>query len=931
MKKMHDDRQCASVVFATVKIVAAALVCGFSAVLTAATVRPISNFKLGDRPVLIPSVQKLELGKEMAALPAKFTVWLPDNENLIADQLSAALKRFPSVEVTRTTEHNGAFCRFILTDQEVPEHDQGYRLSVDGSGIEVAARSSAGLFYGMQTLRNLLRNAAGPELPQLAIRDWPDFDRRGYFCKIRSQPPKRLPELKLAIDAMAALKLNWLLLDTSEAFPYQKFKLSRQKPEKIYTLEQMHEIVDYARTRHIEITPTMQIWSHSTWLRPHPDWEKMREGTRDNWGAQLCPLNEQAREIVEQAITEQVQLYGTKLFSPLLDEIYSGPFHTCSRCKAEPPEKLLRDYVKFLEGVCSKLGVTMVVCQDALENRYWKYGDALRNAFDPAITRILWWNYDDNLKMVCNIPVFRDFKLVGHALCGKPLNMHNMARLMRANGSRECTATYWSYSADGGVVSRLEWETPDSLGGFANSFDYLWHFTEKHYAEFDYDGTYEMMRLMYPEQVMTFPASPAAPVPLDGAVNAELSGIGRYPVFTSDTSTEMLAKALADLPERFHLITSPGGKYYGIRLAGVPPKQGGRWCGEFGFGNRKAKSLSFLLTASIPTNRFDYGRCETPGRKRFCFEPAASIVLTYADKTRTEAVLNYRRDITDWNRPFGGMKMRFAVRGLDDRDQHFNFGIYDFVNPYPEKPIAKISFSTRRLDEISPVMLAVSARGLDKPFPPVKFDPAAVAKRPPAQQDPPLPTVRIRQDFEHGIGEFKVSRGYTTHDQFTAPIRAEVVADPLSKTGNKALKVTVPPAINGGRGTLASGCLRVSIEMPYPIEPGTKSVSFRCRVSANSLPVMSHINDYLMHKDGVHYWFQRATPGTAWRTTSFPFARSKRATKPYEDKTQTAVRRVSVFLFAVPETIELWFDDFGDSPDEVWLPWVKGDEEEPNG
>ena len=108
-------------------------------------------------------------------------------------------------------------------------------------------------------------------------------------------------------------------------------------------------------------------------------------------------------------------------------------------------------------------------------------------------------------------------------------------------------------------------------------------------------------------------------------------------------------------------------------------------------------------------------------------------------------------------------------------------------------------------------------------------------------------------------------------------------------------------------------------------------ISCRCRVSANALPGISHVNDYLMHKDGVHYWFQRATPGTAWRTTSFPFARSKRATKPYADKTQTAVRRVSVFLFAVPETIELWFDDFGDSPDEVWLPWVLGDEEEPNG
>ena len=925
MKSMHGNSGW--------KLAAAALVCGLSASLAAAAVRQVSNFELGGRPVLVPSVQKMERGEGRVALPAEFTVRLPDGETLIAEQLAAALKRFPSVKVTPSAEPGKAFCRFLLTGEDVPKHDQGYRLSVTDSGIEIAARKSAGLFYGMQTLRNLLRNAEKAELPRLAIRDWPDFDRRGYFCKIRSLPPRRLPELKIALDAMAALKLNWLLLDTSETFPYQKYKLSRQKPERIYSLEQMREIADYARARHIEITPTMQIWSHSTWLRPHPDWEKMREGKRDDWGAQICPLNEQAREVVEQAITEQVRLYGTKLFAPLMDEIYSGPFHTCPRCKEVPPEKLLRDYVKFIEGVCRKLGVTMVVCQDALENRYWKYGDALRNAFDPATTRILWWNYDDNLKMVWNMPVFRKFRLVGHALNGKPLNLHNTAKLMRANGSRECTATYWYYSADGGVVSRLEWETPDSLGGFANSFDYLWHFTETHYADLDYDGTYEMMRLMYPEQVMAYPAGPAAPVPLEYAVNAELSGTGRYPIFTSDASTAALAKALAGLPERFRLLTSPGGKYYGIRLAGVPPKQGGRWCVEFGFGNRKAESLSFLLTGSIPTNRFDYGRCATPGRKRFRFEPAASIVLTYADKSREEAVLHYRREITDWNRPFGGMKMRFAVRGLDDRDQHFNFGICDFVNPHPEKPIAKISFSTRRLDGISPVMLAASARGLDKPFPKEKFDPAAVAKRAPAQTDPPLPVVRIRQDFENGIGDVKVSDfRLTTHSQFSAPIKAEVVVDPLSKTGNKALKVTVPPATNGGRGNRqGGGYLRVTVEMPYTIAPGTKSVTLRCRVSANALPGMSHINDYLIHKDLEHYWFQRVTPGTAWRTTSIPFVRAKSATKPYEDKTQTGLRRVSVFLFHVPETIELWFDDFGDSPDEVWLPWVLGDEAEPNG
>ena len=171
---------------------AAALVSGLFATLAAATVQPVSNTAIGGRPVLIPSVQQMERGEGAVALPAKFTVRLPDGEPVVAEHLAAELKRFPAIKLEPVTTPEAAFCRFILTGKDVPDHDQGYRLSVTESGIEIAAHKPVGLFYGMQTLRNLLRNAEKPELPRLAIRDWPDFDRRGYCCTIRfiSQPLK---------------------------------------------------------------------------------------------------------------------------------------------------------------------------------------------------------------------------------------------------------------------------------------------------------------------------------------------------------------------------------------------------------------------------------------------------------------------------------------------------------------------------------------------------------------------------------------------------------------------------------------------------------------------------------------------------------------------------------------------------------------------
>ena len=71
------------------KLTGATLVFGFSAVLAAATVRQVSNFELDGRPVLVPSVQKMELGEGTTALPAMFTAPLPDGETLIAEKLEA--------------------------------------------------------------------------------------------------------------------------------------------------------------------------------------------------------------------------------------------------------------------------------------------------------------------------------------------------------------------------------------------------------------------------------------------------------------------------------------------------------------------------------------------------------------------------------------------------------------------------------------------------------------------------------------------------------------------------------------------------------------------------------------------------------------------------------------------------------------------------
>ena len=521
------------------------------------------------QPVLIPAVQSYQAGEGKFAIPAKFTVGAPEGERIIAEQLTEECKRFPGVTVSPVKDN--AVCRFVLTDKDVPENPQGYKLVIDGKGITVTSRGADGLFYGAQTLRNLLRNATKPELPECGITDYPDFEERAYTLNISKMPEDRFTQLKRAVDVLASLKINRLFLGMNETFPFKENLLPLRK--KAFKAEDIRDLHEYCRRRHVLLIPAMQIFSHAKWMMLHPDWDKMREdraNPQDVPGrSQPCPLNMQARELTEKVLAEIIKFYDAKSFYICMDEMFLCPFHVCEDCVKHDPRELLKDYLAFVFGVLDKHGVTGIVCQDSFLNRppKWTWGDDVRAYLPKGRCVVRWWNYHDKLPEE-NMAVFKGHRLFGNAVNGKPFNVWNQARLIKKYGGTGCGMVHWYYSR-GGVFSLLEKETPDSLGGLVMGADYLWKVRKEYRPDLGYDGTHEMMRRLYPERLTVVPAGlNSAPVPLEKVVNAELSASGKFPRFDSDAETEELKKALAALPERFRLVTSPGGQYYAVRLTG---------------------------------------------------------------------------------------------------------------------------------------------------------------------------------------------------------------------------------------------------------------------------------------------------------------------------------------------------------------------------
>ena len=212
----------------------AAFVALLSAAVLSAEVKVVDVYERNGRPILIPEVRNYAAAGGVYELPKTPTVAFPAGEELILEQLNRELARF-GVAVSAAT--GNADIRFVVTKEGVPDNDEGYALTVSRGGITVASRTAAGLFYGAQTLRNLLRNASKPELKCCRIDDFPDFKTRAYIMGINVIPPEQMHHVLSTVDALAALKVNTLFLMLAESFPYKNNPFTLRKYG--YTREQI--------------------------------------------------------------------------------------------------------------------------------------------------------------------------------------------------------------------------------------------------------------------------------------------------------------------------------------------------------------------------------------------------------------------------------------------------------------------------------------------------------------------------------------------------------------------------------------------------------------------------------------------------------------------------------------------------------------------
>lgn len=245
-----------------------------------ASVRAVNPLK----PGLLPLPQNIQWSNTTTPLERVKLVYggLKGEDRLKVRQLGDELTSI--LESSKVTVSDEAKQEIVLklSKVAVPAHwlgqqNEAYTLVADKRGVEINANTVTGLYYGVQTLRQLIvRKGGQTTVANCQISDYPAFKIRGFMHDV-GRNFQSLEQLKMQIDTFAHYKINtfhfhfteyhgWRL--ESKVYPeLQRIDTFTRKPGKYYTQQEFKELVDYCWARNITIIPEFDSPGHSDSFR----------------------------------------------------------------------------------------------------------------------------------------------------------------------------------------------------------------------------------------------------------------------------------------------------------------------------------------------------------------------------------------------------------------------------------------------------------------------------------------------------------------------------------------------------------------------------------------------------------------------------------------------------------------------------------------
>ncbi|MEA3341681.1 MAG: family 20 glycosylhydrolase, partial [Chloroflexota bacterium] len=234
--------------------------------------------------------------------------------------------------------------------------------------IEILGSDEQGMFYGVQTLRQLIRHSTDRYLPCMHILDWPDFAIRGVMLDISRDKVYKMETLFMLVDELSSWKINQLQLYMEHTFAYLGHKTvwhgaSPMTPEDILKLDR------YCSDRCIELVPNQNSLGHmSRWLK-HPTYQHLAETTETlltPWGHEqkvpfsLAPTQPETLDFVIGLYDQLLPNFSSKQINVGCDETFDlGAGKSKSAVETKGKGQVYLDYLLALHAALNKRGTRM--------------------------------------------------------------------------------------------------------------------------------------------------------------------------------------------------------------------------------------------------------------------------------------------------------------------------------------------------------------------------------------------------------------------------------------------------------------------------------------------------------------------------------------------------------------------------------------------
>jgi hexosaminidase len=370
---------------------------------------------------IIPEPQHMQAGEGSYPLDANTGIDAPADARAreIVSFLRDAVRDQTGIRLSENKHAHG----IVLAIDPSVKGDEAYRLAVTPRGVIIQASTDQGLFWGVQTLGQLLplQHGSPAAIPAVQIEDAPAFAYRGFMLDVgRHFYPVSF--IKKQLDLLSYYKINIFHWHMTED---QGWRLQINRYPKLtsvgawrtetdgsryggfYTQAEARDVVDYARQRNITVIPEIEMPGHSVAaLASYPELSCTRQSipVPTTWGVFKdidCVGDPNTFVFLEHVLDEVMAIFPSQYVHIGGDETPKDRWKDCASCQALMHEQGLKDeeglqsyFIRHIQSYLASKNKTLIGWDEILE------GGADKNAV-VEIWR-MWAGHDEARKALAN-------------------------------------------------------------------------------------------------------------------------------------------------------------------------------------------------------------------------------------------------------------------------------------------------------------------------------------------------------------------------------------------------------------------------------------------------------------------------------------------------------------------------------------------------